>query len=136
MNPSLRRAFGWAVLITATLVVVGVVAQVYLIAAHFGGAGDALDAHETVGGLVHGVEALVFLAAIGAYWKRWWDIGLAFGLIVIGTVQIGFVDSGEPWVGGLHGLFAVVVLVLATIIAHRAVRALGMGRHGGAAGAP
>ncbi len=46
----------------------------------------------------------------------------------MGTIQLGFAD-GDDWVGGLHGLFALIVLVLAAIAAHRSVRALGLGRH-------
>lgn len=136
MNPSVTRAFRWAVLVTATLVVVGVVLQVYFIAAFsFGGGDDALDAHTGVGGAVHGIEALVFLAAVGAWWGRWWDIGLALALIVLGTVQLAFTDAGGAWVAGLHGLLAMVVLALAAVISHRAVRSLGMGRHGRMPGA-
>lgn len=134
MSP-LQRALGWVVLVTATLVVIGVAVQVYLIAAGFRGSADAIDAHEVVGSAVHGLEAIVFLAALAAFWRRWVDIGLAAALIVVGTVQIAFVESDNAWVGGLHGLFGVLVLVLATIIAHRAVRHLGLGRHGRMPGA-
>jgi uncharacterized membrane protein YhaH (DUF805 family) len=125
-----RRAFLWIHLVLATLVVVGIFVQVYLIASYSFGAGtDALDAHTDLGGVVHLAEVLVFLAAIGAYWKRWWDVGLSFALAVVGTIQLGFAD-GDEWVGGLHGLFALIVLVLATIASHRSARALGLGRHG------
>jgi hypothetical protein len=124
------RAFLWAHLVLATLVVLGVFAQVYLIASYIFGAGsDALDAHKDLGGVVHIVEVLVFLVAIGAYWKRWWDVGLSLLLAVVGTIQLGLAD-GDDWVGGLHGLFALLVLVIATIAAHRSVRALGLARHG------
>ena len=136
MTP-VQRASRWAVLVTATLVVVGVFLQAYLIAAYsFGGGEDALDAHTGVGDVVHGIEALVFLAAIVAYWRRWGEIGLGLALIVIGSVQLSLAESGEPWVAGLHGLFALLVLVLAAVITHRAVRALGLGRHGRMPGAP
>jgi hypothetical protein len=124
------RAFLWANLVLAVLVAVGVFVQVYLIASYFFGAGqDALDAHKDLGGVVHIVEVLVFLTAIGGYWRRWGEIGLSFTLAVIGTVQLGLAD-GDDWVGGLHGVFALLVLILAAVIAHRTMRALGLGRHG------
>jgi hypothetical protein len=124
------RAFLWANLVLAVLVAVGVFVQVYLIASYFFGAGqDALDAHKDLGGVVHIVEVLVFLTAIGGYWRRWGEIGLSFSLAVIGTIQLSFAD-GDDWVGGLHGVFALVVLILAAVIAHRTMRALGVGRHG------
>jgi hypothetical protein len=123
-----KRALLWINLVLAVLVVVGVFVQVYLIASYFFGAGSgALDAHEDLGGTVHLVEVLVFLSAIGAYWRRWGEIGLSFALAVIGTIQLGFAD-GDEWVGGLHGVFALVVMILAAIITHRAMRELGIGR--------
>ena len=124
----MTRAFQWITFVLANLVAIGVVLQVYFIASYFFGAGeDALDIHEGLGGAVHGVEILVFLAAIGAFWKRWGLVGLAFSLPVVGTIQLAFTE-GEDWVGGLHGLFAVAVLVIAAVIGHRAMHALGIGR--------
>ncbi len=132
MSPSVRRGFTWAVLVLAGLVVVGVFLQVYFIASYFFGAGeDALDLHENVGGIVHTIETLVFLAAIVAYWKRWAGLLMPFLLALIGTVQLIFTDADE-WVGGLHGLLALVVLFLAHAVVQRSVRDLGLGRHGAA----
>lgn len=131
MNPSAQRAFRWAVLALATLVIIGVFLQVYFIAVYIlGGDADALDAHENLGGIVHAVEVLTFLAAIGGYWKRWGEVGLSFALAVVGTVQFGLVDAGNEWVGGFHGLLALIVLILAHAVASRTVRELGLGRHG------
>lgn len=119
----------WIVLVAATLVVAGVFAQAYLIGAWIQGAGaGALDAHRWAGNAVHGLQAVVLLAALAGMWRRWADIGLAVALLVVGTVQIGLADGGD-WVGGLHAFLALAVLVLATVIAHRAARALGLGRH-------
>ena len=133
MSPSVRRGFTWAVLVAASLVVVGVFLQVYFIASYIFGAGeDALDAHKNLGGIVHLLEVLALLAAIGAYWKAWKGLILPAALAVIGTVQLGFAD-GDEWVGGLHGLLALVVLILAHAVVMRCVRDLGLGRHGGAA---
>ena len=84
----MTRALLWITLVLATLVVIGIVVQVYLIAAYFFGAGqDALDLHEDLGGIVHGVEVLTFLATIGAFWRRWWDVGIGF---LLGWVAISF----------------------------------------------
>ena len=127
MSPGTQRAFLWAVLVTAGLVLLGVFLQVYFIASYFFGAGDdALDAHEGLGGIVHLFEVLAFLAAIGAYWRVWKKMAPAFALAIIGTIQFGFADADE-WVGGLHGLLALVVLILAHAVVQRSVRDLGLG---------
>jgi hypothetical protein len=84
----------------ATLVIIGVFVQVYLIAAYIlGGSNDRaiLDAHKDLGNIVHGVEVLAFLAAIGAYWKRWGELGLVFALAVVGTIQLGLVEADNEW---------------------------------------
>ncbi len=133
--PGWVRGFRWAVLVAAVLVVIGVFVQVYLIASYIFGAGtDALDAHKDMGGIVHMVEVLVFLLSLGGFWRRWVDVGWAFALAAIGTVQLGFAD-GDDWVGGLHGLFALVVFMIAAIVVHRAMRSLGIGRPGRMPGA-
>lgn len=118
------RRFGlWAVFVFSAIVAIGVVVQVYLIAAYFFGA-DALDAHGFVGGLiVHGAEVLAFLGALAAWWRRWALVGLAFALPVIGTVQIGFIE-GDEWVGALHGLLAMAVMFLGAWLAWMAWREL------------
>lgn len=136
MSPRAKQAFTWAVLVLASLVVIGVFLQVYFIAVYtlsqFGGGAlntDALDAHKNLGGFVHIAEVLTFLAAIGAYWKRWGEVGLAFALGLIGTIQLALVDSfDDSWVKGFHGALALVVLILAHAVAQRAVRSLGLGR--------
>jgi hypothetical protein len=99
------------------------------------GAGEgALDAHGIVGGVfIHGFELLVFLTAFGAWPKQWKWIGFTFALFVVGTIQIFLlppddeaVSKSAAYVHGLHGLFALVVLVMAAIIAHRGMRDLGL----------
>lgn len=133
--PGWVRGFRWATLVAAVLVVVGVFVQVYLIASYFFGAGsDALDAHKDLGRIVHLVEVLTFLLSLGGFWRRWVDVGWAFALVVIGTIQLSFAE-GDEWVGGLHGLFALLVFMIAAIVAHRAMRSLGIGRPGRMPGA-
>jgi len=119
------RRFGlWATVIFSAIVVLGVWVQVYLIAAHFFGAADAKDAHAFVGfTLVHGAELLAFLGALVGWWKRWALVGLAFALPVLGSIQIALAE-GEEWVGALHGLLALVVMVLGAYLAWLAWREL------------
>ncbi|MGH3034585.1 MAG: hypothetical protein ACRDON_08515 [Gaiellaceae bacterium] len=127
----------WINFVFASVVVVGVFVQVYLITAYFTGAGEgALDAHGFVGGiLIHASEAIVFLSALVAFWRNWTWIGFNFWLLLLGTAQIFLSppdeDPSSGWVHGLHGLFALFVLVTAVVIAHRAMRLLGLRRDAG-----
>lgn len=120
-----NRVATWLNLVFASIIVIGVFVQAYLIASYAMGAGEsALDAHGFIGGLViHASELLVFLTAIVAFWRMWRWIAVNFGLFVLGTVQIFLLppddDPGSPWVHGLHGLFALFVLVYAAYIANR-----------------
>jgi len=117
---TIRAAGRQAHLALALAVIVGVFVQVYLIGAYFFGAGlGALDAHRTAGWTVHGIEMLVFVAALVAWLPRI-DLLLSGLLAVIGTVQVALA-GGHRWVGGLHPLFALVVLGLAAALAFHAV---------------
>lgn len=119
-------------LVFASIIVIGVFVQVYLVASYAMGAGeDALDMHGFVCGIVvHGSEALVFLSALVALWGMWRWILVNLGLFVLGTVQIFLIppdeDPASGYVHGLHGLFAMFVLVYAAYIAHRDIRLLGL----------
>ena len=125
-----NRLATWLNLVFASIIVIGVFVQAYLIASYAMGAGeDALDAHGFVGGLlIHASELLVFLTALAAFWGMWRWIAVNFGLFVFGTVQIFLLppdeDPGSPWVHGLHGLFALFVLVYAAYIAKRDLQLL------------
>ena len=114
MPPAARRFFDGLSTLCALLVGVGVWVQVYLIGSFLFGAADALDAHKDAGFAVHGFEVLCFVAALLA-WRSRAVVGMAFGLGLIGTVQIALTES-DKYVGGLHALFALVVLVLAVFI--------------------
>ncbi len=94
-------------MVLAGIVVFGVLLQVYLIASYLFGA-DTLEAHKNVGGVVHIFEVLVLIAGLVAKHDRL----LALALAVLGTVQLALAGADE-YVGGLHGLFAIVVLALA-----------------------
>jgi len=120
-----NRVATWVNLVFASIIVVGVFVQAYLIASYAMGAGeDALDAHGFLGGVViHASELLVFLSALVAFWRMWRWILVNLGLFVLGTIQIFLLppdeDPASPWVHGLHGLFALFVLVYAAFIAYR-----------------
>ena len=126
----MRRVFLWIHCVAAGLVVVGVFVQVYLITSYFTGAGEeALDAHGIVGFLfIHALEAIVFLASLGAFWGVWRWVGWSFLLILLGTVQIFLAPPEENpasgWVHGLHGLFALFVALLAYALFRRSRREL------------
>ena len=124
----------------AALVVLGVWLQVYFIASFFFGArGCARRSTRTWAAITHIVEVLVFLAALGAWWRNWGRIGHAFALGVIGTIQIWrSTDGRRRGCGGLHGLLALVILVMAVFIVKWDAEALGLtraSRGGGDAGA-
>ena len=120
--------FLWLYVLTALIVVVGVLLQAFSIAAYVRGAGqDALDMHKTVGFITHSVEIVVFLVALVGYWRMWRRLWLPFLLPVVGTFQllvIGDTDKTGGWVNGLHGLFALIVLLLATALVQDGTRSL------------
>jgi hypothetical protein len=127
-----RRVFLWLFLLGASLVVIGVLLQAFSIAAYVRGAGNgARDMHESIGFITHAVEIVVFLLALGAFWGRWRQVGLAVLLPVIGTGQVfavGDTDERGGWVNGLHGLLALVVLLLAVALVHEGARAARVAR--------
>ena len=129
-----NRTAVWVNFVFATIVVVGVFLQAYFIAAYASGAGEgALDAHAFTGGIVvHASELIVFLSSLAAFWGMWRWVGFNFFLFFFGTIQVFLAppdeDPASGWVHGLHGLFALVVLVLAAVIAHRDMRLLGLRR--------
>jgi hypothetical protein len=127
----MRRAFVWISLVLSVVVLVGIVLQLYFIAAWVFGSADALDAHKTVGGaVVHPAEVLVFLVAFVGWWRNWRNIAWSFGLALIGTIQVATVgdlgNPGDAWVHGLHGGLVLFVVALAAYIARREARALGL----------
>ena len=130
----MRRTFLWVNFALSTLIVLLIFAQAYFITAYVTGAGeDALDTHGFIGfAIIHPAELLVFLTAFGAWPRAWKWIGFTFFLFVLGTVQLFLAppdeDPASGWVHGFHGLLALVVMVIAAVIAHRAMRDLGLRR--------
>jgi hypothetical protein len=83
--------------------------------------------HSTVGFITHSVEIVVFLVALIGYWGAWRRLWLPVLLPVIGTVQvflIGDTNKSGGWVNGLHGLFALIVLLLAAALVQDGTRSL------------
>ena len=110
-------------LLAATVVAL-VFVQVYLIAAYIFGAPNALSTHMTVGRVVVGFELLVLLTALIGWRSDRREVRLSAALVVVGAFQASFAsDLGStPYVHALHGLLALVVLVLASIMATRTWR--------------
>jgi hypothetical protein len=126
-----RRGFLWLFCLAVLIVAGGVLLQAFSIAAYTRGAGpDALELHQTGGFMTHNVEIVAFLAALVGYWGSWKRVGFALLLPVIGTIQlllIGDTDASGSWINGLHGLLALVVLLLALALAHDGMRSLRRG---------
>ncbi len=98
------------------LIGLGVVLQVYLIAAYIFHAGPgALTAHKAVGVVVLVLEVLVFAVGLIAWWGHPRALWLSLALPVVGGVQIAFAGATQ-WIGAIHGAGAIAVLLLAGAI--------------------
>jgi hypothetical protein len=129
----MRRGFLWVSFVLTWIVLLGIVVQLYLIAAFIFGSHGALDAHKNIGGIVvHPAEILVFLAAFGAWWGNWRNIAASFSLALVGTAQVFFAgDLDNPkhgYVHGLHGGLVLFVVAIAWWIMLRELRSLGLRR--------
>lgn len=123
-----RLTVRWLSVVAASLVVFGVFLQAFSIAAYVRGAGtSARDLHANGGFITHNIEIAVFVLAVLGFWGAWRLVAVALLLPLVGTVQvllIGDTDSTGGWVNGLHGLFAIVVLVLAGALVELGRRSL------------
>ena len=116
-----RGAASWLHLAVASVIVLGVFLQVYLIGSYIFGAGQgALDAHRTTGFALQGPELFVLLTALIAWLPRV-DLLLSFLVAIVGFVQAGLANAHQ-WVGGLHPLLALVLLSLAAALAFRGLQ--------------
>lgn len=96
----------------AAAIGLGVVVQVYLIAAYIFHAGPgALSAHKAVGYVVLLVEVLTFLVGIVAWRGNSRALGVSLALPIAGAIQIALAN-GTTWVGAFHGASAIAVLLL------------------------
>lgn len=128
-----RQRIGlWGTFVFATLSVIGMVIQVYLIAGFLFGENGWLDTHKDLGMLTHLFYVLTFLAALVGAWPNWRATAWPFLLALIGSVQAFLAGGGD--VGGdnaalhaFHGALVPIVFVIALVIAWRAYTALGLG---------
>jgi hypothetical protein len=114
-------------LFAGAAVVVGVFVQIYLIASFIFGDSGALSTHETNGDIVVAFELVAFLSALVG-WRRAsrTQLWLSVALFLVGAVQVSLAkDVGDsPGVHALHGVFALVVVLLASAIVARALPVL------------
>jgi hypothetical protein len=136
----MKRLFLWSSSLSASLIAVGVILQLYFIAAWVFGEADALDAHRGVGLLVWLLQIVVLVSGVVAYWGAWRPAGLSAALPVLGTAQIFFLGNVEDpsenvsgWIHGFHGGLAIFVFLLAVAIGYRDMNALGIRSDGPAA---
>jgi hypothetical protein len=130
-----RQRIGlWGTFIFATLAVIGMAVQVYLIAGFIFGETGWLDTHKDLGKLVHLFYILTFLAALVGAWPNWRATAWPFALAVLGTIQ-AFLAGGDMSgaVHAFHGALVPIVFVIALAISWRAYTGLGMGGSRGTA---
>ena len=113
----ITRAYGMAALAWAGLDVL----QVFFAGLGIFGA-ESFSMHRTFGNVLHPLTAVLLILAIAGPRTRY-DIGLAIGLVVLVTVQIGLVSARDdaPGLAALHAPLAIVAMGLA---AHMGVHAL------------
>jgi hypothetical protein len=120
----------------AAAAVVGLVfAQVYLIAEFVFGDANALGAHMTLGKIVVLFELFVLLTALVGWWREMPEVRISGALLVVGGLQVSLAkDLGNsPQVHALHGMLALAVVLLASLIAigtwRHALPRLGPAKH-------
>ena len=97
---------------------------------------ESFSAHETVGGILHGLTILVFLFAIAGP-RTGQDIGMGFVLAALTTLQISLpgLRGDAPWLAAFHPVLALLVLGLAAHIGRRYIGAGPAGDSGAPAAA-
>lgn len=127
----MRRTFVWISAIGASLVAIGVIVQLYLVASWIFGAGSAVDAHRANGFVVWALGIAVGISGVVAYWRAWRKVGISVALPVVTEIQIVVVGSIDHpnenvsgWIHGFHGGLAIFVFLLAAWIAYRDFTAL------------
>ena len=109
MRKALTLAYHWL----ALLIAIGIIVQVFLAGLGIFGA-ESFEAHETFGGILHGLTILVFLLAIAGP-RTGRTIGMGFGLAALVTIQIALVGARDdaPGVAAFHPVLALFALGLA-----------------------
>ncbi|MEA2249506.1 MAG: hypothetical protein QOH46_4035 [Solirubrobacteraceae bacterium] len=114
----LTTIYGWVAMAFAGLVVL----QVFFAGLGIFGA-EGFDLHRSFGNALQGLTAvLLILAIVGPAARR--DIGMAAGLVVLATVQIGIVAARDsaPGLAALHPVLALALLGLAVHMGLHALR--------------
>lgn len=114
----LTRAYGMLAFAWVLLVVV----QVFFAGLGIFGA-SSFATHKTFGNVLHGLTAiLLVLAILGPRTSR--DIGMAAGLVVLVTLQIGLVSARDdaPALAALHPVLALAAMGLAAHMGMHALR--------------
>jgi hypothetical protein len=109
MRDRITTVYGALAILWALLVVV----QVFLAGLGIFGA-TSFDPHKGFGNALHGITAiLLILAIVGPRTGR--DIGMAAGLVVLVTIQIGLVEARDsaPGLAALHPVLALAAMGLA-----------------------
>jgi hypothetical protein len=120
------RASRYLYVVLAWLVVIGLVAQVYLIGlGTLGGEPSAVGTHAGLGWLVHllpiAVLPFAFLARAGSTHWQW---ALASAVVVFLIPIFAVMRQGTPILGALHPVAAVLGFTLAVVVALNSLRAL------------
>ena len=121
MRERVTTAYGALALLWAAAVVL----QLFFAGLGIFGA-TSFDTHKSFGNVLHGFTAiLLILAILGPRTPR--DIGLAAGLVVLLTIQIGLVSARDsaPGLAALHPVLALAAMGLAV---HMGIHALRSGR--------
>ena len=108
--------------VLALLWAAAVVLQVFFAGLGIFGAAS-YDTHKTFGNILHALSAiLLVLAIIGPRTGR--DIGMAAGLVVLLTIQIGLVSFRDdaPGLAALHPVLALFAMGLAVHMGFHALR--------------
>jgi hypothetical protein len=118
MRERVTVIYGVGAILWAVLVVL----QVFFAGLGIFGA-TSFDTHKSFGNILHGLSALLLVAAIvGPRTGR--DIGMAAGLVVLLTVQIGLVSFRDdaPGLAALHPVLALAAMGLAVHMGIHALR--------------
>jgi hypothetical protein len=112
--------------LAASVVMVLVCVQVYLIAAFIFGDAGALSTHMTVGRIAVGFELLVLATALIGYRHDRTELRLSGALALVGLIQVSLASDvgSSAYVHAFHGLLALAVFGLAWEVVSRTASAL------------
>jgi hypothetical protein len=115
---SIRRYARWALILFTGLFLLAVVVQILTAGFAIFGA-TSFDLHENLGfTLTHGLSILIFLAALVA-WIEPSNLGLAFLIGALTTVQVFLPEIDNRWIAGLHPVNALLIFLLALLLLWR-----------------